>query len=147
MIRNANIVLIVVVAVPIVALSISRGCEVSRRLACARTMKRIGTSARIYATDTTVEKAVEQPVHSGDIPKDSPICLSSGLQHGNYVIVALSAPPIDNRTVVMYEPKSNHGDGGNFLFADGHASFIRGEQYDLVASKPTSWWQEQGKEE
>ena len=79
-------------------------------------------------------------------PKDRLICPSSGLQHSNYMIVR-PTPPIDNRTVVVYEPKSNHGDGGNFLFADGHASFINGKQYDLMASNPTTWWDQRHEEE
>ena len=91
---NVIIVVIVAVAAPIVALSISRGREFSKRNMHA--MAHIG---------------------KGDA-KDSLICPSSGLQHGNYLIVALPAPPIDTRTVVMYEPKSNHGDGGNFLLLD-----------------------------
>ena len=135
-----------VLVVAIVGLSISRSRELSKRLVCSINMKHIGTSARIYATDTTGEKVVEQLIHSGVIPKDSLICPSTELQQGNYVIVALPTPPFDNRTVVMYEPKSNHGDGGNFLFADGHTNFISGEQYDLIVSYPTSWW-EQGHEE
>ena len=117
--RKAIIVGIVALVVAIVALSISRGHGLSKRLVCASNMKHVGTSAKIYATDTAGEKAVEQLVDSGDIPKDSLICPSSGLQQGNYVIVTLPAPPIDNRTVVMYEPKSNHGDGGNFLLRMG----------------------------
>ena len=145
--RNAIIVVSIVVVVTVVGLSISRGRELSKRLVCSSNMKHIGTSIKIYATDTTGEKVVEQLVRSGVIPKDSLICPSSELQQRNYLIVTLPAPLIDNRTVVMYEPKSNHRDGGNFLFADGHTSFIIGEQYDLIASNPTSWWEKGNEEE
>lgn len=30
----------------------------------------------------------------------------------------------DPKEVVVYEPVSNHGDGANFLFADGHSAYI-----------------------
>ncbi len=143
---KAIIVVIVALVVPIIGWSISRSRELSKRLVCSSNMKHIGTSARIYAADTTGGNVVEQLIHSGVISKDALTCPSSGLRQGNYVIVARPTPLIDNRTVVVYEPKSNHGDGGNFLFADGHASFISSEQYDLIASNPTSWW-EQGHEE
>lgn len=145
--RKAMIVVIVALAVPIVGLSLSRGRELSNRSVCCNTMRRIGTSARIYTTDATGGWAVEQLVHAGLIPKNSPICPSSGLQQGNYVIVAPPTPPINLRTVVMYEPNSNHGDGGNFLFADGHAGFIGGEKYDLLVREPTRWWKTERNEE
>ena len=76
-------------------------------------------------------------------------CPSSGLEKYNYVLVSLpgSDQPIDGRTVILYEPKSNHGDGGNFLFTDGHASFVRGREYDRLSWDPTRWWETEHKEE
>jgi prepilin-type processing-associated H-X9-DG protein len=40
---------------------------------------------------------------------------------------------MDDTTVVVYEPKSNHdGVGGNFLYADGHVEFVRVPEYDEI---------------
>ena len=146
MTRKAIIAVLVALVVSIVGLSISRSREFSKRLACAMRMKQIGASAKLYASHATGETVVGQLVQLRASPMDRLICPSSGLQHSNYMIVR-PTPPIDDRTVVVYEPKSNHGDGGNFLFADGHASFISGEQYDLMASNPTTWWNQRHEEE
>ena len=47
-------------------------------------------------------------------------------------------PGTDPRTVIAYEPKSNHGnEGGNVAFADGHVEFIKGQRYDdLIGNLP-----------
>lgn len=117
--------------------------ELDRRLACAANMKAIAAFLRIYAADDEMIQGnvLEQLVTSGHLPRTTLTCPTSG--RSNYIYVPLpSAEPIDNRTVVMYEPKSNHGDGGSFLFADGHVMFHSGEMYDRLASDPQGWWKE-----
>ena len=136
-------VIVVTFAVGTLAIVLLIACwEPRKRLACCENMKRIGTATRIYANDTQGQQTLEQLIAVGNIPRDRLVCPSSGLEKCNYVLVAFPASdkPIGGRTVIMYEPKSNHGDGGNFLFADGHASFVRGERYDLLARESMHWW-------
>jgi len=117
-----------------------RARELQRRLVCVANIKGIGTSAMIYATewDGTTPIA-DWLVKTALIGPKSAKCPCA--DHPNYVVVtaALDTPnadrPLDNRMVIAYEPKSNHGgEGGNVLFGDGHASFVRVPAYDELVS-------------
>lgn len=142
MIRRIVILVACVMGVGVLVPLVLRGRELSKQLVCARNIR---TSAKIRGGDHAGGgvRALDQLVASGKIPKEAMVCPSSGLDRCNYVLVPAPAAgqAIDHRAVVMYEPKSNHGDGGNILFADGHASFIRGKRYDLLVREPTRWWE------
>ena len=127
-------------AVVIAAVMSPRAREFYRRGACADNLKRLGQAMAFYVTPESADEGLKGLVQSGIISPKPLICPSSGLSGGNYVVVGRPPMPFDNRMVVLYEPRSNHGDGGSFLFADGHVSFVTGPQYDLLVSKPHSWW-------
>jgi prepilin-type processing-associated H-X9-DG protein len=121
--------------------SLSRARELSKRLVCASNMKAIGTAMHLYADDFGEEGEIEIDwlVEQGYLTHE-PICPSSDLEVSNYILVRHPADEqMDNRTVILYEPKSNHGEeGGNFLFADGHVMFHGAEEYDELVAGITS---------
>lgn len=128
--------LVIVLLVP----TLRRTRELNRRLICGSQLKGIVTAFKIYANDNDSEfastGAIESLIGRGDLSREQTVCPGSGLSTSNYLIVPLSwAEPADNRTVVAYEPKSNHGDGGNFLYADGHAAFAKGDEYDRLVAE------------
>ena len=122
-----------------------RGRELQRRLICATNLKEVGTSLRIYRNDDHDSDPAVPPIEwliaKGYVSQQQSICPSSRPNTSNYIVVPFDrSHPRDNRAVVLYEPKSNHGgDGGNVFFADGHASFVRGKDYDdLIGTLSTS---------
>jgi prepilin-type processing-associated H-X9-DG protein len=99
-----------------------RGWELQRRLACAEQMKRIGTALKIYGETAAADNRdpLRSLVDIGAIRPEDLICPSS--HAANYV----SASSGD---LLLIEPLSNHGQGANVLFADGHMSFVPAEDY------------------
>ncbi len=121
--------------------SLSRARELSKRLVCASNMKGIGTTMMIYMAEHEGQGApsIDLLIERGDFLPQQTICLSSGLSVSNYIYIpeAWNVEHSDD-VVILYEPKSNHGDeGGNFLFKDGHVSFERMPRYDELVESAT----------
>lgn len=111
--------------------------ELQMRLICGANLKGIAASFQIYSRESWDGKtpAVEWLIAKGCIEPRQAICPSSGAIHSNYVLAALPpAGTLDNRTIIAFEPKSNHRNGGNVVFADGHAAFLRGDDYDRLVA-------------
>ena len=110
--------------------------ELQRRMVCAANLKGIGVAFKVYSGEGWDGKApaVEWLIARGCIEQRQAICPSSNLSQSNYVLVPLPDRPVSDRTVIAYEPRSNHGVGGNAVFADGHAEFLRGDDYDRLVA-------------
>ena len=111
--------------------------EMSRRLTCQRNMQSLGAALRLYARESPGRAAgdLDGLLQRGLVEEEHLLCPTSGLTTSNYVLVVSDGVAPGPPTVIMYEPKSNHGGvGGNVLFADGHATFLRGAAYDAAVS-------------
>lgn len=135
-----GLVFVLPLSVSILLPSLSRARELAKRMVCASNLKDIGTAMKVYANDLGVSPLIQ----AGYLTHQATVCPGSGLELSNYIIVH---PPIgeptgqelDNRAVLIYEPKSNHGEeGGNFLFADGHVEFVKDEEYDELVQALTN---------
>lgn len=116
--------------------------DLSRKMACAGNIKAVGTVTALYWNTYPGDGSppITWLIEEGYIAKERTICPSSGLSESNYVFVPHRPEDhIDEKTVIMYEPKSNHGgEGGNFLFGDGHVMFMRDEAYDELIRAATA---------
>ena len=120
---------------------VGRGQALDRRLICGSNLKGVATASRIYANDVglAVTASIESLVEQGYMSSERTICPYSGLSTSNYVMAPVSRTgPVDNRTIVAFEPKSNHGGGGNVVYADGHAAFATGDEYDRLVAEATA---------
>ena len=127
--------LIVVIVVLIAARALVGARELQLRLVCCSNLKGIAASFNIYGPEGWDKKMppVEWLIAKGYVEPRQAICPSLGDTHSNYVLLPpLASGPGSNSAIMAFEPKSNHGDGGNVLFADGHAEFLSGGDYDKI---------------
>lgn len=135
---KALIILLVSAAVLYVGWhSAVRGWEQQRLLTCAALLKGLATTAKVYSQEVLALPAssvIETMIERKWVERRSTICPAHPGPRSNYVIVLPTAmgEGMDNRTIIAYEPKSNHGDGGNIVFADGHSNYLIGENYDRL---------------
>ncbi len=117
---------------------VSRWREPFRRALCAENMKEIGLALMVYAHEFRDQgiPAVELLVEHGFLTANRLRCPSAPAGEASYVILNGKGDGLENDAVIIYEPLTNHGgEGGNFLFADGHASFIPKAQYGQTLSR------------
>ena len=116
--------------------------DLDRRPNCWLNLKHIATSWKIYgdAYPESEPPILSWLVEEGYVTRDATICPVGRPSESNYVLVLPElAAPLDNRTVVAYEPKSNHrGKGGHVVFADGHAKFAKGDEYDRLVPEASA---------
>lgn len=111
----------------------------SQRLVCASNLKGIAALCKSYRNDRAGPSppTIAWLLDQGLVTQDQTVCPSATLDRSNYVIAPLpQGGAVSNTTPVVYEPKSNHGgEGGNVVYADGHARFVRVPEYDkLIAA-------------
>ncbi len=130
-----------VIVITVITMGAFRLRELSRRAVCGGNMQAIRTAMNIYGS--TYSDLGPPPytrlVEQGYLASEVLICPSADLSRSNYVCASVfdKLTTRDN-AVVMFEPKSNHGGvGGNVLFGDGHAAFVRSPRYErLIGGLP-----------
>jgi prepilin-type processing-associated H-X9-DG protein len=118
--------------------SLSRARETASRVKCASNMRLIGQGLMLYANEnnnqyppTLKDLLANQPLGTNyficpdtkDTPAASAATLLSG-GHESYFYVPGLNTSASATTVLLYEPLTDHQDGMNVLFGDGHVEFI-----------------------
>lgn len=134
---GAYVGLIAAIMVP----SMGMARQTANQVQCASNLKQIGLAIQLYADanngaypDTIEELAATHSLTGAvyDCPStsaappttSSPQALAGKIEY-IYVGKGMSGH-IEPKTVIAYEPTSNHGSGSNMLFADGAVDFITG---------------------
>jgi prepilin-type processing-associated H-X9-DG protein len=123
--------------------SLNRARETANRVKCASNMRSIGQAMIIYATSNrgylppdlamVVPVGVKMDQFVCPSASDTPASNAAGLStpgHLSYVYVYQGKPMSlrklgpGSRAAVLYEPFTNHTDGTNILFADGHVEWL-----------------------
>jgi prepilin-type processing-associated H-X9-DG protein len=125
--------------------SLNRARETANRVKCASNMRQIGQAILLYSNSNRgvfpprLEDLLRtQPIDasifvcpSGDdttAPGTSGPGQASSLSAGGHLSYVYVGQKLNSsasvEAVVLYEPLTNHRDGANFLFADGHVEFM-----------------------
>lgn len=109
-----------------------------RRIECSKCMQRIANGLSTYNYDpaTNTESPIEFLRLQG-VKEPRITCPRRHPQGSNYVVSGLLSQGVGAETrVILYEPLSNHdGVGANVLFANGHAQFVKPNEYQELISK------------
>jgi prepilin-type processing-associated H-X9-DG protein/predicted Zn finger-like uncharacterized protein len=142
--------LIVPCMVSILLPSLNRARETANRVHCASNMRQIGQAMLLYANENKgafppnldvllkvqdIDAKTFNCPSTGDTPATGPGNLNAG-GHLSYVYVgqkSTSNSPAE--VIVLFEPVTNHTDGANFLFADGHVEFYSKADAQKMISK------------
>ena len=124
--------------------------QASNRVKCASNLRQIGQAILLYSNDNNgsypptldvllTTEDITPEVFNCPSTKDTPAPGTTAQQqapnlskpgHLSYVYVgaAMDNKTVNQNAVVAYEPLTNHNDGANFLWGDGHVSFVNKTQ-------------------
>jgi prepilin-type processing-associated H-X9-DG protein len=123
---------------------------------CTKQMRAIGQAIFLYANENrcALPPALTELIVTQDITPEIFICpssddtrspgnsmeqvadnLSAG-GHLSYIYCGNARTVLwDPKTVLLYEPMTNHGDGFHALFADGHSEFLSGPSAQMIQAE------------
>jgi prepilin-type processing-associated H-X9-DG protein len=119
--------------------SLNRARETANRVKCASQMRLIGTAINSYQSQHSGQYPpnLNALVSSGLITSQGLVCPSDNNTSGqpSYILMAQTGfVPVSANSVLLYEPITDHTDGANFLYADGHVDFVPRPQADTMIS-------------
>ncbi len=111
-----------------------RAREHARRFVCAKQIRGIAATMQIYVNNGWDGKSPFMEWFLANNPDSRRwlICPGSTPAQSNYVVNPMpNGWPKDSQAVIIYEPKSNHGGEGGYVYlADHRLLFARGLEYD-----------------
>jgi prepilin-type processing-associated H-X9-DG protein len=130
--------------------SLNRARETANRVKCAQNMKQIGLALLAYGNNnrgayppdlqtllsnsSTLSTVAMTCPSTTDIPAPNASVFSAG-GHLSYVYVPGNNTSAAATDILLYEPMTNHTDGTNILFGDGHVEFfMRSDAEPLIAA-------------
>lgn len=128
---GVSLLIVVPLMLAITLPSLARARELAKRSVCAANMQHIATALLTYANDNREQfpPNLDILVTKGTLTPKHLLCPSAPQANYVYTVAGLTAdaPP---KTVVLYEPITNHEEGGNVIFLDGHVKFLKQPEYD-----------------
>jgi prepilin-type processing-associated H-X9-DG protein len=136
--------------------ALPRAREGANRVRCAANLRSLGQAMMMYANENrghypprpedllrTQEISAECFVcpstghtpASGDTPDQRIANLSAGGHHSFVYLGAGKSSATPANFVLVYEPMTNHGEGFNALFGDGHVEFVSGPTAQKVQAE------------
>jgi prepilin-type processing-associated H-X9-DG protein len=119
--------------------ALNRARETANRVKCGNQMQMIGVAINSYQSQHRGQNPpnLNALVSSGLISNQALVCPSDNNTSGqpSYIL----APPtrlgaFNGTSVLLYEPVSDHADGANFLYGDGHVNYVTRPQADTMIS-------------
>jgi prepilin-type processing-associated H-X9-DG protein len=130
--------------------ALGKAREQAQRVACATNLRQVGMACMMYANENKgqLPDTIDLILTTQDVTSSVFVCPSAGHtpapgataqaqaanltpgKHLSYAYVGKGLNTVSttnaSMTVVAYESPSNHGgDGGNFLFLDGHVEYLK----------------------
>ncbi len=102
------------------------------RMICQNRMKAIATAIKLNATPgRSTEEVIPDLLLSGTLTPQDFTCPHADAP--NYIFAnSIASPPPPGNVPLITEPLSNHRDGGNVLWSDGHVEFLRGSAHEAA---------------
>jgi len=151
------VLLLMLVALPMILLpSLSKARETANRVKCAANLKQIGLAMQLYANENrgNYPPRPEDLLLTQDITSEVFICpstndtkapgatpqqeaanLSAGGHHSYIYLGKGKNATAGYNVVLVYEAPTNHKNGFNVLFGDGHVEYLNGAIAQKVMSE------------
>lgn len=129
-----------------VAPSLLKAHARAMRYSCRTNLKGIGMALLIYSNDYNDQfpPDLETLISKAEMPAKGLVCPATNLKD-SYIYRGATLTTSDTPWMItVYEKLSNHGDGRNVLFLDGHVEWVREEHFQELIKRDNDYRREKG---